>query len=343
MQAHRWWEGEGRERFWLEITDRHDLGVDLNAPQSGRNGREQWHYSLIWEVRPGDVVFHYHRQRGVPAISAWSRAWGEVREDEVVWAPHAGEDRTPLRQPGWRLTLEGFHPLATPVTFDDLQLAESTVRAIELDLSERHGLPLYTPFETGNRAIRPKQAYLTKFPADLVDAFPALREAVQLALTDSAVLVGPEPADASPGEPYRRVDESVLVSESEPFARDPALVERSLRSHAATQNALADFAADRGWLPRSPRAKEPNFDLLWSENDRIVVVEVKSIRPENEERQLRLALGQVLRYRQQLSSHYNGVVAVVAASTRPSDRSWETLLNDFGVFLVWPGAFARLW
>ena len=28
-----WWEGDARERYWLEITDRLDLGIDLHAPQ----------------------------------------------------------------------------------------------------------------------------------------------------------------------------------------------------------------------------------------------------------------------------------------------------------------------
>lgn len=135
---------------------------------------------------------------------------------------------------------------------------------------------------------------------------------------------------------------TVLVSESEPFARDPALVERSLRNHASTQNALADFVEAHGWEPRSPRAEEPNFDLLWSTADRVTVAEVKSIRPENEERQLRLALGQVLRYRQRLEDQYTNVVAVVAASSRPQDETWESLLSEHGVVLVWPGEFDRL-
>lgn len=67
--------------------------------------------------------------------------------------------------------------------------------------------------------------------------------------------------------------------------------------NAATQNELADKLRASGVEPRSPRPDEPNFDLAWESNGRVFVAEVKSITPRNEERQLRLGLGQVLRYR----------------------------------------------
>ena len=57
-----------------------------------------------------------------------------------------------------------------------------------------------------------------------------------------------------------------------------------------------------GLVPRRPRPGEPNYDLAWEAADRIVVAEVTSITPENEERQLRLASGQVVRYRHQLGA-----------------------------------------
>jgi hypothetical protein len=48
----------------------------------------------------------------------------------------------------------------------------------------------------------------------------------------------------------------------------------------------------RPWLPR-----EPNFDLAWEADGTVFVAEIKSIADDNEEEQLRLGLGQVLRYR----------------------------------------------
>jgi hypothetical protein len=71
-----WWEGRDDERFWLEITDRPDLGVDLKAPQLGDNGRPFWSYAIVTDVRDGDTVFHYYKPDR--AIIAVSRATGEA-------------------------------------------------------------------------------------------------------------------------------------------------------------------------------------------------------------------------------------------------------------------------
>jgi hypothetical protein len=59
----RWWSGEPDEIYWLEITDREDLGADLNAPQARQDGGEFCGYSSLREVEIGDVVFHYHQDR----------------------------------------------------------------------------------------------------------------------------------------------------------------------------------------------------------------------------------------------------------------------------------------
>jgi hypothetical protein len=33
MTMNAWWEGNHYESYWMEITDREDLGADLHAPQ----------------------------------------------------------------------------------------------------------------------------------------------------------------------------------------------------------------------------------------------------------------------------------------------------------------------
>src|SRR5581483_1226480 len=47
--------------YWLEITDRHDLGTDLWAPQANQGGKlsHWWGYALMRVVRPRDVILHY--------------------------------------------------------------------------------------------------------------------------------------------------------------------------------------------------------------------------------------------------------------------------------------------
>jgi hypothetical protein len=49
----------GNNRLWLEITDRTDVGVNLNAPLRDKNGRPNWTYDLVQEIKEGDCVFHY--------------------------------------------------------------------------------------------------------------------------------------------------------------------------------------------------------------------------------------------------------------------------------------------
>ena len=81
---------------------------------------------------------------------------------------------------------------------------------------------------------------------------------------------------------------------------------------------------------------DPPFDLLLKRiADGVeVVVEAKSTTTVNEEKQLRLALGQVLRYRQVLRTRGHRVEAMIAVEKPPADRSWITLYAKVGVRLA---------
>jgi hypothetical protein len=74
------------------------------------------------------------------------------------------------------------------------------------------------------------------------------------------------------------------------------------------------------------------------------VVEVKSITSKNEEKQLRLGLGQVLRYRQVLSIRYRDqdVIPVLASERRPKDSTWVDLCDTLGVRLIWPETMSSI-
>jgi hypothetical protein len=76
--------------------------------------------------------------------------------------------------------------------------------------------------------------------------------------------------------------------------------------------------------------------LAWETETTIFVAEVKSLTLANEERQLRLGLGQVLRYWHALSDQPKPVMAVLAVEERPSDESWLALADRLGVWLLWP-------
>jgi hypothetical protein len=166
--------------------------------------------------------------------------------------------------------------------------------------------------------------------------------AAQVAAATEA-LIGAEPATESQvGGEYRTATVSPLPATGDPFSVDPAVVERGLRGHADTQNALAAAIAAAGLTARSSRASEPNFDLAWEANGTVFVAEVKSITPGNEERQLRLGVGQVLRYRNLLGQRGLRVRAVLVPERAPRDPSWSSLCEELGVLLVTPPYFEPL-
>ena len=82
--------------------------------------------------------------------------------------------------------------------------------------------------------------------------------------------------------------------------------------------------------------------MAWLKGGHLWVVEAKSLTDSNEEQQLRLGLGQVLRYRNLLRPHFDIVTAVLAVERKPSDLTWTNLCEELGVVLVWPGTLNRL-
>jgi len=156
----------------------------------------------------------------------------------------------------------------------------------------------------------------------------------------SPLLSESRPAANRPiGRPYVNVGRLSRSEQREPFDVDPDKVDRGRQAHADTQDALADFLRGSGIVPRSPVNGEPEFDLAWETTEAVFVAEVKSTTAANEEKQLRLGLGQVLRYRQALSADGRRVVAVLVAETKPTDETWMTLGSQLGVVLAWPAKF----
>jgi hypothetical protein len=140
------------------------------------------------------------------------------------------------------------------------------------------------------------------------------------------------------GRAYREADESPAYADKEaPSLRDPDSAGRGLAAHNKTQNFVAHAVRELSWIPRSPTQDEPEFDLAWMIGKTLFVCEVKSLTAANEERQLRIATGQVIRYRQKLTARgFEPVIAVIAAEREPKDRSWDALCDREGIVLIWP-------
>jgi hypothetical protein len=145
-----------------------------------------------------------------------------------------------------------------------------------------------------------------------------------------------EPHFRRAGVPYVTANEAASVAERDPFPTDPDLIERGTRSHARLQNQLADNVASAGLVPLSPSDEDPQFDLAWRDGADLHVAEIKSTTAANEEHQLRLGLGQVLRYRHALAADGTTVHATLYVEQRPADPAWSDLCQSLQITLRWP-------
>jgi hypothetical protein len=95
------------------------------------------------------------------------------------------------------------------------------------------------------------------------------------------------------------------------------------------------------------RTVDPDYDLLLARDGTAIVIEVKSLTKDNEDRQMRLGLGQVLMYRHQLATSrppgVRRVRASIAVERRPRNATWVELCRRLDVSLVWPPKLSSIW
>jgi hypothetical protein len=187
MSINAWWESDPAENYWMEITDREDIGGELWAPKRNAVGDQEWSYNLVSYVQPGDRIFHWSKAER--AIVGWSEASGPLSSDERFWQARgtAGRSRgTGTKGATWVMPLEGFQSLVTPITREALNgsLYDSVLPVLRSVEAAVEG-PAYAPFQRyGGRELRAQQGYLTKFPRSLVAMlFPTGDEVPQTSLT----------------------------------------------------------------------------------------------------------------------------------------------------------------
>ncbi|GIG21261.1 hypothetical protein Cch01nite_19850 [Cellulomonas chitinilytica] len=173
MAINEWWASDASQRFWMEITDREDLGADLFAPVTDGSGRPYWGYELVTYVQPGDIVLHWHKTlAGEPGIVGWSHATGAYEETDISWQAHGSVGRTRgtlVPRPAWRMPLLSYTPLASPVLITQVRALEPQLRAAQRDLKARYpDGRLYSPFQfSDKRELRAQQTYFVKMPREM--------------------------------------------------------------------------------------------------------------------------------------------------------------------------------
>lgn len=135
--------------------------------------------------------------------------------------------------------------------------------------------------------------------------------------------------------PYSPADEeAVLNAAVEQTKSHLEQLQQAVQSHRRIQNAVAAELVLAGVAPLSPGVTGPRFDVAFRAPDgAFVVVEVKSCTDANRESQLRMGLGQVLRYAHELHAQHQVVRPVLAIELEPP-LGWTDLLNSLGVVLV---------
>ncbi len=354
MKLHRWWANDPDEIYWIEITDRSDLGVDLNAPQRDEASGETPGYSLIQEIADGDIVFHYHRPNNHDrdGIVAWSRATGDIWSDQVRWrshAPHARGLQRPYLRPGWRRRIIDFTKIDPVITRAELQELREEILEVRRIIEAEYGTPIYFPFyDYGGRELRFNQFYIAKVPKALLAVIPRLAMVVGDAIPACMpTITYPRPSELQ--TTIRIADDYRLAREEEQESRsiglrliDLSAIDRGTNAHARTQNSLAEYLRSKGLRPLSAQPGRLQFDLAWRDANIAFVAEVKSLSGTNEEQQLRLGLGQVLRYAHLLRRSESQVHPVLVVERKPSDESWIALCRSINVTIVWPGEFEIL-
>ncbi|MDP1720062.1 MAG: DUF3883 domain-containing protein [Candidatus Nanopelagicaceae bacterium] len=261
--THSWWEESFGEKYWVESTDRKDLGKNLLAPKSANAGQK-----LVSFVEDGDIILHYYQP--TKSIIAFSIAKGFPKTSQIRWP-----DREHSKlQPAYTIDLMNYTELDEPVTLKELQGKEKEIRAIKSSLDEKYlGKAIYFPFQIPDKkVIQPAQgAYLTKMPKALFLMFPRIEKQIENDVAPEIIQVKPvkrsglasyvanKPSGPS-GDSFGRPADEI---------KKKAIEERGMKL-------TTEYLTNLGYAVEDvSRQKKLGYDLRATKADEIVGVEVK--------------------------------------------------------------------
>jgi hypothetical protein len=273
---------------------------------------------------------------GLPRLVAFTDIEDQLRALITEFAPTPGAGQP--QYPFWRLQFDGLWEV---VDGDRLPARAGNTDPPISVLRARHvtgGLPPYYDAllrARGDVLDQAVEAVLQHFPAELQ---PRVLASVGWDDTPPP-LAGAQtlPTPAMPvGIPYREGSPTIPTGPAAPYQPDPDKVGRGIQGYEKTLRALVSAVRGQGIEPLLPGDGAPPYDLAWKTPTTFFVAEVKSLTLSNEERQLRLGLGQLLRYWHALSQADQHTIAVLAVEHKPADTSWLSLCGRLGIQLLWP-------
>lgn len=323
-----WWDGQSNERYWCEVTDRKDLGADLKAPQKDEADQDYWSYSLIEQVLPGDVVFHYSTRQKV--FAGASVAGGPMEERPILWAPHgtSGRAKDSVREerPGYWRPLYGYRRATPPLPLATLaEPAEAEWLRNWVDAHKDAG-PLRLPLQLRSDGLRAGQGYLFKMPADFVERWTSLRDLAD-ALDERAEQISE----------HVSVDQSIVTvglpgfhpkSEADYTAVISAKVQHRTRTHEKLVRLTGEWFKAHGVVIANPHPKDLEIITPVS-----AIVEAKVVGQRDPLFAVREALGQLHEYRHFIGPH--DAELVILLDVEPTAAVIRYVENHLHMAMLW--------
>jgi hypothetical protein len=329
-----WWESDPTERYWCEITDRDDIGANLWAPKLNESGKPYWSYSLVRQVPPGDIVFHYSTVEN--AIVGASVAGGPVGDRPIYWAPHgtvgrSKEERPDEAKPGWSLPLYGFTQTKPPLTLKQLDAETGWIRELKQQIEKRGKARL--PVQLYPGGLRANQAYLTKLPKAFVDhwrALSAVVEKLSAAQEELNPLGEVFPAVTAPVDDKAGTFNPKSSDDYVAFIQGGAV--RRTRTHEKLVRVVGEILSHAGGKVTNPHPID-----LFLESPIPVLFEAKITRGLDPLFAIRQAIGQLLAYRFFLRPSCVHLGIILDQAPGPALKKFtEYLEGTLQLFVIWP-------
>jgi hypothetical protein len=325
-----WWDSHPEERFWMEITNREDIGADLKCPQFDETGKPQPSYDLIRAIWPGDIVFHYSTKS--KAIVGAAIAGGPIEQRSIIWISHRvigkPKNRERILRPGWWLPLYGFALANEPLKLAKIQdpEEESWVRGWIDQKRKSVSGPVAAPFQRYKHKLRAAQGYLSKMPADFVRRWTALSKMVnklaslQDQMSRLGALYAPEHAKT-----FRFLK---LKNEEDYVVRISAGVERRSRKHERLVRMAAEYLSKHcnGLVTPHPI----DLRIIQPKN---VIIEAKLTHDNNAVFAVREAVGQLYEYRYFLGP--KDALLCILLDANPGPALVEYVENHLALAICW--------
>lgn len=161
--GHQWWSDDPEQHFWMELVNVDEWGSLLVAPELPR-------HALMYDVKPGDTVFHWvgknNPRRLRSGMYGYSKVAGDLETGVGEW----------LDKPANLIRLTDYRELEQPLYLESLRSYSNDILSVLGELKSSTRQATHFPFqEHPTVGLKPNQRYLSKFPASLLEIVPSLR------------------------------------------------------------------------------------------------------------------------------------------------------------------------